>query len=61
MEIKELWKFPVPSTYIAEGGVRLIFPGGPAILLFDYYDEDESGATYNSGIIFQSAQSHRHS
>lgn len=61
MEIKELWKFPVPSTYIAEGGVRLIFPGGPAILLFDYYDEDESGATYNLGIIFQSAQSHRHS
>ena len=42
MEIKELWKFPVPSTYIAEGGVRLIFPGGPAILLFDYYDEDEN-------------------
>jgi len=52
MENKKLWEFPVPSTCIAEGGVKLIYPGGDAWLLFDYYDENKNDAVYNAGIVF---------
>ncbi|HHV09436.1 MAG TPA: hypothetical protein GXX75_04035 [Clostridiales bacterium] len=60
MSNKRLWEFPVPSTNIAESGVVLIYPGGDAYLLFDYYDDTEDEAVLNSGIIFDSVQSHRH-
>ena len=60
MEIKELWVFPVPSSAIAEGGVQLIYPGGDALLLFDYYNENRNEKVFNSGILFQMAQAHRH-
>ncbi len=60
MKVKELWKFPVPSTAIADGGVQLLYPGGDALLLFDYYDESKNDAIFNSGISFKMAQAHRH-
>ena len=58
-EIIELWKFPVPSTSISGGGVRLFYPGGDAQLLFDYYDKNRD-AVYNSGVLFEGVQAHRH-
>ncbi len=61
MENKKIWEFPVPSTCIAEGGVKLIYPGGDAWLLFDYYDENKNDAVYNAGIVFDAVQAHRHS
>ena len=60
MEIKKLWEFPVPSTYIAEGGVNLFYPGGDAWLLFDFYDEKNDDKIFNSGILFDAVQAHRH-
>ena len=60
MKSNELWKFPVPSTCIAEGGVKLFYPGGDAWLLFDYYDEEKNDAIFNSGIVFDAVQAHRH-
>ncbi len=42
MQTNKLWEFPVPSTYIADGGVKLIYPGGDALLLFDYYDKEKN-------------------
>lgn len=61
MKINNLWKFPVPSTCIAEGGVKLIYPGGNAWLLFDYYDEKKNDVIFNTGILFDAVQAHRHS
>lgn len=61
MKTKNLWEFPVPSTCIAEGGVILLYPGGDAWLLFDYYDENINDAVFNSGIVFDAVQAHRHS
>lgn len=61
METKKLWEFPVPSTFIAEGGVKLIYQGGDAWLLFDYYNGDKNDAVSNSGVIFDAVQAHRHS
>ncbi|ATW25304.1 hypothetical protein [Candidatus Formimonas warabiya] len=60
MGTNKLWEFPVPSTCIAEGGVKLIYPGGDALLLFDYYDEEKNDAVFNSGIVFDAVQAHRH-
>ena len=60
MRAEKLWEFPVPSTCIAEGGVKLIYPGGDAWLLFDYYDESKEDAVFNSGILFDAVQAHRH-
>lgn len=61
MKTNKLWEFPVPSTCIADGGVKLIYPGGDALLLFDYYDEKKDDAIFNSGILFDAVQAHRHS
>ena len=61
MRSNKLWEFPVPSTCIAEGGVKLIYPGGDAWLIFDYIDENKNDAVYNSGIVFDAVQAHRHS
>lgn len=61
METNKLWEFPVPSTCIAEGGVKLIYPGGKAWLLFDYYDENKNDTIFNTGIVFNAVQAHRHS
>ncbi len=60
MGTNKLWEFPVPSTCIAEGGVKLIYPGGDALLLFDYYDVEKNDAVFNSGIMFDAVQAHRH-
>lgn len=60
MGTNKLWEFPVPSTCIADGGVNLIYPGGDALLLFDYYDEEKNDAVFNSGIMFDAVQAHRH-
>lgn len=60
MEINKLWEFPVPSTCLAEGGVKLIYPGGDAWLIFDYFDEEKDDAIFNSGIVFNGVQAHRH-
>ena len=60
METNKLWEFPVPSTCIADGGVNLIYPGGDALLLFDYYGEEKNDAVFNSGIMFDAVQAHRH-
>lgn len=61
MKVNKLWKFPVPSTCLADGGVKLIYPGGDAWLLFDYYDEKKDDTIFNSGIVFDAVQAHRHS
>lgn len=61
MSINKLWEFPVPSTCIADGGVKLIYPGGDAFLLFDYFDEEKDDAIFHSGIAFDAVQAHRHS
>lgn len=60
MGFNKLWEFPVPSTCIAEGGVKLIYPGGDAWLLFDFYNENKNDALFNSGIVFDAVQAHRH-
>lgn len=60
MNDKKLWEFPVPSTNIAEGGVVLVYPGGNAYLLFDYYNDTTDEVILNSGIMFNSVQAHRH-
>jgi hypothetical protein len=60
MSIKDLWEFPVPSTYIADGGVVLLYPGGDVQLLYDYYDEQEKNTVFHSGITFEGVQSFRH-
>jgi hypothetical protein len=60
MKTNKLWDFPVASTCIAEGGVKLIYPGGDALLLFDYYDEEKNDAIFKSGIVFDAVQAHRH-
>ena len=59
MKTNKLWVFPVPSTSIHNGGVRLLYPGGDAWLVFDYYDI-ENNYTYNSGILFEGVQAHKH-
>ena len=41
--------------------MKLIYPGGDAWLLFDYYDENKNDAVFNSGIVFDAVQAHRHS
>lgn len=61
MKVNKLWEFPVPSTCLAEGGVKLIYPGGDAWLTFDYYDIEKGDAVFNSGILFEAVQAHRHS
>jgi len=61
MKVYKLWEFPVPSTCLADGGVKLIYPGGDAWLLFDYYDEKKDDTIFNSGIVFDAVQAHRHS
>lgn len=61
MKVNKLWEFPVPSTCLADGGVKLIYPGGDAWLLFDYYDEKKDDTIFNSGIVFDAVQAHRHS
>jgi hypothetical protein len=58
MDNNKLWEFPVASTALAEGGVKLIYPGGDAWLLFDYYNEDN--AVFNSGILFDTVLAHKH-
>ena len=58
MDVKKIWQFPVPSTAIE--GTKLIYPGGDAWLLFDYYDENQD-AIFNSGLMFEAVQAHRHS
>jgi len=60
MDINELWIFPVPSTCLNRG-VTLYFPGGKAILKFDYFDVEKDDKIFNSGIIFDAAVAHRHS
>lgn len=60
MNIKELWAFPVPSTCINKR-VSFYFPGGKAILKFDYFDEENDDKIFNSGIVFDAAVAHRHS
>lgn len=60
-KINKIWEFPVVSTCLAEGGVKLIYPGGKAWLLFDYYDENNNNAIFNAGIRFDAVQAHKHS
>jgi len=55
---KKLWEFPVASTAIMSNA-RLFCPGGDIWLIFDYYDRN-SDAIFNSGIIFEGVQAHRH-
>lgn len=57
MNIKTVWNFPVPSTALE--GTKLIYPGGDAWLLFDYYDEQKDDI-FNSGIVFEAVQAHKH-
>ena len=59
MKINKLWAFPASSTSIHNGGVRLLYPGGDVWLIFDYYDI-ESNSIYNSGIVFEGVQAHKH-
>lgn len=58
MDINKLLEFPVASTALAEGGVKLIYPGGDAWLLYDYYDKNNT--IFNSGILFDTVLAHRH-
>jgi len=68
MKTKELWRFPVPSAGGIAKNVKLIYPdeNANALLLFDYYDSSTYDVTghdevFNSGILFDMAQAHRHS
>jgi hypothetical protein len=58
MASKKLWELPIASTKLTENGVRLIYPGGDAWLLYDYYDEND--VILNSGIFFDTVLAHRH-
>jgi len=51
MEIKKLWTFPVPSTCL-QNGIRFINKTANALILFDYYDENDKDKIYNGGILF---------
>ena len=59
IKTNKLWKFPAPSTSVSGGGVRLFYPGCNAQLLFDYFDRNKDVA-FNSGIMFEGVQAHRH-
>ena len=54
MEIKELWKLPVPSTCLMNGG-QFIHKRADALILFNYYDQDNNDKIYNGGILFDTA------
>jgi len=60
MDLLEQWIFPVPSNCIYTG-VSLIYEGGNSVLLFDYYDENNNDKIFNSGILFETTITHRHS
>ena len=53
----KLWEFPVASTSIVSD-VRLIY-GSKVCLFFDYYDRNKN-TIFNSGILFNCVQAHRH-
>ena len=54
------WTFPVPSTSIYSG-VQLLYPGANAILLFDYYNENNTDTViYNSSIKFEMVRAFKH-
>lgn len=59
MDAKKIWEFPVPSTVAIS--TKLIYPGGDAWFLFDYYDEGKNDEIFNSGIRFEAVQAYRHS
>lgn len=58
MEIKELWKFPVPSTCL-NNGVQFIHKNADALILFEYYDQENNNDVYNGGILFDVALAYR--
>jgi hypothetical protein len=55
---KKIWEFPVASTSLADD-VRLFYPGGDVWLYFSYYDSERE-SVFNSGIVFENVQAHRH-
>jgi hypothetical protein len=54
------WEFPVPSTYLTSSGVKLVYPGGKAYLLFEYYDTENDDEIFHSGIMFEAVMTHKH-
>lgn len=60
MVLLERWTFPVPSNCI-NSSVSLTYKHGDAVILFDYYDEEQDDKVYNGGILFESTVAHRHS
>ena len=58
MIANKLWEFPVPSSSMHSGNVKMVYPGD-VLLLFDYFDEAK-GAVFNSGIFFNGVQALRH-
>ncbi|TVX92503.1 hypothetical protein [Paenibacillus agilis] len=60
MKLVEQWIFPVPSSCISTT-LSLAYKQGDAVLLFDYYDEEQDDTVFNGGIKFISTVSHRHS
>lgn len=38
IKVEELWKFPVQSTSIHNGGVKVFYSGGDAWITFDFFD-----------------------
>lgn len=59
MKLVEQWVFPVPSNCISTG-VSLTYEQGDAVLLFDYFDEEQDDKVFNGGIRFISTIAHRH-
>jgi hypothetical protein len=59
MKLVEQWVFPVPSNCISTS-VSLTYKQGDAVLLFDYYDEEQDDKVFNGGIKFISTVAHRH-
>lgn len=60
MKLIEQWVFPVPSNCIYNG-VSLKYRKGDAVLLFDFFDEEDNDRVFSCGIIFISTVAHRHS
>jgi hypothetical protein len=58
LNTNKLWKFPAPSSTAMLSDIKLIY-GSEVCLHFDYYDRNQD-AIFNSGILFEGVQAHRH-
>ena len=58
MQVKELWRSPVPSTTVQ--GEQLLCTGADALLRFDYSDVKKNDALFTAGIFFKSVVGFKH-